>query len=76
MVNKKNHVHPLISTGFHTAIVYTILIYLFALIATFSLYYAMFLFIAFGLYFIYSMFVSISTIYNYSLGQTLIVVQK
>lgn len=74
MINKKTQVKPLIAVGFHTAIVYTILIYIIALIAMFNLSYALFLLCAFFAYFIYTMFVSIHTIYNYSLGQTLIVI--
>lgn len=74
MVNRKTHVKPLIAVGFHTAIVYTILVYIIALIAIFNLSYAIFLLCAFGLYFIYAMFVSIHTLYQYTIGQTLIVI--
>lgn len=74
MINKKSKVKPLIAVGFHTAIVYTLLIYIIMLISTFFFEYAIFLLWAFFAYFIYSMFVSIHTIYEYSLGQTLMVI--
>ncbi len=73
MLNRKNHVKPLISVGFHTGIVYTIVLYIFSLFAFFDLGLALFLFAIYFVYFIYIMFLSISTIYNFSFGQTLIV---
>lgn len=73
MLNSTKKVKPLISVGFHTAIVYTLIIYIIALLSTFNLNYGLFLFGLFMLYFIYTMFLSISTIYGYSFGQTLII---
>ena len=73
MLNTKEHVKPLISVGFHTAIVYTILVYVIGILATIDVMYAAFLLCAFMLYFIYTMFLAISTIYEFSLSQTLIV---
>lgn len=73
MLDKKKHVKPLISVGFHTGIVYAILVYVIALLSTFNLSYGGFLLLFFMLYFMYTMFLSISTIYNYSLGQSLII---
>ncbi len=74
MINRKNHIKPLIAVGFHSAIVYTLIIYVIALISMNNLPYAIFLFFAFGLYFVYTIFVIIHTIYDYSLGQTFTVV--
>jgi len=70
--NKKN-VKPLISVGFHTALVYTILVYVIALLSTINLVYGAFLLSAFALYFVYTMFLAISIVYNFSLNHTLIV---
>lgn len=74
LLNSKNHIRPLISVGFHTAIVYSILIYVIAGLSTFNLAYGGFLFAVFFLYFLYTMFLSISTIYDYSLGQVLMII--
>lgn len=74
MLNSKNHIKPLISVGFHTAIVYSVLIYIIALLSTFNLAYGGFLLTVFLLYFLYTMFLSISTIYDYSLGQVLMII--
>lgn len=73
MLDKKKNIKPLLSVGFHTAIVYTIIIYTISLFSTFNLYYGLFVFLLFVLYFIYTMFLSISIVYQYSFGQTLIV---
>lgn len=73
LLDKRNHVKPLVSVGFHTAIVYAVLFYLIAMVATASLSYAGILIAAFMAYFFYVMFLSISTVYNFSLSQTLIV---
>jgi hypothetical protein len=74
VLDKKKKIKPLISIGFHTAIVYSIIIYLIVLFASFNVTYALFLFVVFMVYFIYVMFLAISTIYNYSLPQTLIII--
>lgn len=74
LLNTKIRTKPLISVGFHTAIVYSIIIYMIGLLSTFNLSWAGFLFAAFMIYFIYTMFLAISIIYEYSLGQTLIVI--
>ena len=52
LVNPKKHIHPLLSVGFHTAIVFTIIIYTIALFATISLGFAGFLLVMFILYFL------------------------
>ncbi len=71
MLNNKNHIKPLISVGFHTAIVYSILFFVIAALTTIDVSYGGFLLGVFALYFLYTMFLSISTIYDYSLGQVL-----
>lgn len=73
MLNSSKRVKPLISVGFHTAIVYTILVYIISLLAIFNPTYGLFLLIVFLFYFLLSMFLSISTLYNYSSAQTLII---
>jgi len=73
LLNSKSHVKPLVSVGFHTAIVYTIVIYIIGLLSLFDVSYGLFLLFMFILYFIYTMFQAISVVYGYSLGQTLIV---
>ncbi len=73
LVDKRKHTKPLISVGFHTAIVYTILVYLIGIISIFDLIWGMFLLSVFLLWFIYTMFLAIHTIYDFSLSQTLIV---
>lgn len=73
MLDKRKSIKPLISVGFHTAIVYSIIVYVIALMSTFNLTYGFFILGLFMLYFLYTMFLSISTIYGYSFGQTLIV---
>ena len=74
MLDKKAHVKPLISVGFHTGIVYAIIFYIIAMLSTFNASYGIIVSGLFLLYFLYTMFLSISTIYNFSLSQTLIVV--
>jgi hypothetical protein len=74
LINTKNHIKPLISVGFHTGIVYSIIILIIAalsLILGFEL--GAILFGVFFSYFLYTMFLSISTIYNFSFGQSLTV---
>jgi len=74
LMNSKKHIKPLISVGFHTGIVYSILILIICTIASsigFEL--GLILLGIFALYFLYTMFISISTIYKFSLGQTLTV---
>lgn len=73
MLDKKKHIKPLIAVGFHTAIAYTIVIYVIGLLSTFDITYGIFILLLFILYFLYTMFLSISTIYKFSFGQTLIV---
>ncbi len=73
LLNKHKKVKPLISVGFHTGIVYAIIMYMIGLISTFSLRLASFFVIAFLMYFLVTMFVSISAVYQYSLPQILIV---
>lgn len=74
MINNKKHIKPLITVGFHTAIVYSLILYIIALLSVFNLQYATLLFTTFLFYFIYTMFVTISSIYNFSLEHSLIVV--
>lgn len=74
MINNKKHIKPLITVGFHTAIVYSLILYIIALLSVFNLQYAALLFLTFLFYFIYTMFVTISVIYNFSLEHSLIVV--
>ena len=74
LVNPKKHIHPLLSVGFHTAIVFTIIIYTIALFATISLGFAGFLLVIFILYFLYTLFVTMHTIYGFSLEQSLIAI--
>jgi hypothetical protein len=73
IIDSKNRIKPLISVGFHTAIVYSIIMYVFALIGFFDIYLGLFLFSAFMLYFLYIMFLSLSVIYDFSFEQSLIV---
>lgn len=73
LINSTKKVKPLLSVGFHTAIVYTILIYVIALFATYNINLGIFLFTFFVIYFLLSMFLSLSIVYNYSHAQTLIV---
>jgi len=74
LLNKKNSIKPLLAVGFHTAIVYSIIIYIISLFSIYNLNFGIFTLSFFGVYFIYTMFLSVSTIYNYSMEQTLIVV--
>jgi len=74
MLNKKSHIKPLLSVGFHTAITYSVVFYIIAIIATSNLMASLFLSILFIIWFIFTMFLSISVIYKFSLPQTLIIV--
>lgn len=74
LLNNKKHVKPLISVGFHTAIVYSILFYVIGLLGTFDPAYGLFLFAVFCIYFLFTMFLAISEIYNFSGAQTLIII--
>lgn len=73
LLNTTKKVKPLLSVGFHTAIVYNIIFYVIGLLSVFDLMYGLFLFGVFTIYFLLTMFLSISTLYNYSNAQTLIV---
>jgi hypothetical protein len=74
LINTKNHTKPLISVGFHTGIVYSIiLLVISALSLILGVELGAILFGVFFAYFLYTMFLSISTIYNFSFGQTLTV---
>jgi len=72
-LNKKKTIKPLISVGFHTAFVYSILLYIVALGSTFNITTGGFIFAFILIYFIYTMFAAISTIYELSFEKTLIV---
>lgn len=74
LLEKKTHVKPLMSVGYHTAIVYSVLFYFIFLALTYDLIYGLFLITGFVLYFIYAMFVVLKTVYRYSGNQTAIVV--
>lgn len=73
MFDKKDKVHNLLSTGFHTAIVYTILLYIVGLLTTFSISYGTLLFGVFLLWFLVVIFYSISVIYKFSFSKILMV---
>lgn len=73
MLDKRKKIEPLMSVGFHTAIVYTIVFYIIALSAIWSMKFALLMIAAFLVFFIYVMFNTIITIYKYSFGQALIV---
>lgn len=74
LINDKKHVKPLIAVGFHTALVYTILIFVISILSiTVGFKLGAILLGVFGVYFIYAMFTAIHTIYNYSFGETLTV---
>lgn len=74
LLDSKNHVRPLLSAGFHSAIAYAPIVYAMALVLTASVQIGTLLFAAFALYYFIDMFHIISTIYKYSLPQTLIVI--
>jgi hypothetical protein len=73
LLNKHNKVKPLLSVGFHTAIAYSILIYIIAILSTYDPVYSMFLLALFIIYFLLTMFLAITTIYNFSGAQAIIV---
>lgn len=73
MLNSKKKVEPLLSVGYHTAIVYTGIIYIIGLILTINTSLSLFLFLCFGVYFLIAMFYALSTVYSFSVDQTLIV---
>ena len=73
LLEKKAHIKPLLSVGFHTAIVYTVLFYFIFLAFTFNVIYGLVLISGFLLYFIYAMFVVLKTVYSFSGNQTVIV---
>jgi cation transport ATPase len=74
IVNPKKHVKPLLSVGFHTAVVYSVLFYIFALLATIDVNYALFLFLVFGVYFLAAMVFVTHVTYGFSTNQSIIVV--
>lgn len=73
LINSHKRIKPLISVGFHTAIVYSIIIFVIGLLASMNTQFGLILLTLFVFWFLYTMFVSISTLYGYSFGQTLIV---
>ncbi|MCH8519489.1 MAG: hypothetical protein LAT82_01915 [Nanoarchaeota archaeon] len=73
LVNTKNHVRPLLSTGFHSAIAYAPILYGIAVITTASITLGLILFTVFAIYFLVIMFYIISTIYKYSFAQSMMV---
>lgn len=72
-LNSSKKIKPLISVGFHSAIVYSVLFYVIALLSIFNMNYGLFLLGVFTLYFLLTMFLSLKVLYNFSEGQTLIV---
>ena len=72
LLNSHKKIKPLISTGFHTAIVYSILFYTIGIVCMFDPVYASFLLGIFIAYFVIVMFLSITTIYKFSSAQTMI----
>ena len=73
LLNKKNKIEPLLSVGYHTAIVYSGIIYIIGLLLTINPSLSLFLLTCFGIYFIIAMFYALSTVYSFSTDQTLIV---
>ena len=73
LVNTKKHIRPLLSTGFHTAVTYALILYGIAIITTASVAIGAFVFAAFAFYFLITMFYVISTVYKYSFAQSLMV---
>ncbi|MFW6285569.1 MAG: hypothetical protein ACOC16_00185 [Nanoarchaeota archaeon] len=73
LLNSTKKIKPLVSVGFHTAIVYTLVFYIIGLITTFDYVYGLFLFALFVVYFLLTMFLSLMTIYNFSTQQALMV---
>ena len=73
LVNTKNHVRPLLSTGFHSAIAYAPVLYGIAVITTASITLGLLLFAAFTIYFLVVMFYIISVVYKYSFAQSMMV---
>ena len=73
LVNTKNHVRPLLSTGFHSAIAYAPILYGIAVITTASITFGLVLLGLFIAYFLVIMFYIISTIYKYSFAQSMMV---
>lgn len=74
LVNPKKHIQPLLAVGFHTAIVFTIIIYIIALFMTFSISFSLFLLTMFVLYFLYTLFIVMHTIYGFSMEESLIAI--
>lgn len=66
LLEKKAHIRPLLSVGFHTAIVYTVLLYIIFLAITAHLEYGLLLIGGFILYFVYAMIIVLKTIYDFS----------
>ncbi len=73
LVDTKKHIKPLLSTGFHTAITYALILYGIAIITSASVMIGMFIFSAFVFYFLITMFYIISVVYKYSFAQSLMV---
>jgi hypothetical protein len=73
LLNSHKKVKPLISVGFHSAIVYTLLFYVIGLLSTYDLMYGLFLLGVFGVYFLLTMFLSVTTIYKFSTPQAMMV---
>ena len=74
VIDPKKHIEPLMSVGFHSAIVYSFLIFVVAFVSLFlGLAYGVFVMSVFFAWFVYTLFVSISELYRFSLPQTLIV---
>jgi hypothetical protein len=72
LLNTSKKLRPLLSVGFHTGIVYTIIFYIIALLSVYSLELGLFILLLFVLYFLLTMFLSIKIIHNFSNIQTLI----
>ena len=74
MINNSKRAHPILSVGFHTAFVYSIVILIvMAISSKLGFGYAAFVLSIFALWFLYTMFVSIHYVYEFSFPQTLIV---
>ena len=73
LIDTKKHIRPLLSTGFHTAITYALILYGIAILITADIAIGLFVLSAFVFYFLITMFYVISVVYKYSFAQALMV---
>lgn len=74
MLDNQKRIKPLLSVGFHSSIVYAIIIYIIALISSFNIAFGFFLLSAFIILFFVVMFRVLSVVYSFSLHQILIII--